>query len=119
MAMAYIANNMGNTILISASTAYECKAGARVYIAKGAKLISPPGRVGAKWLCTVENIKADVAEVIEMSGRRIIRAKTESAVKAKLLDLVQKGANIVEPAHQVTGGDWIAVCDHTAEVYKW
>ena len=79
---------------------------------RGGKLISEISRVGAKWLASVENPRATGASVEEFGFKRVVSAPTREAVEAKVRELQQFGASVVQEIECVDGV-WTAVCERS------
>lgn len=80
---------------------------------QGCRLMSPPAQVGSKWLASVDNPKLAVpATVHEMGFKRLISGPTREAVMAKVADLLERGAVLVQDA-ELADGVWTAVCEKT------
>jgi hypothetical protein len=79
---------------------------------RGGKLISEVSKVGAKWLASVENPRAAGAKVEEFGFKRVVSAPTRDAVDAKLRELLEMGATLVQQA-ELADGVWTAVCEKT------
>jgi class 3 adenylate cyclase len=78
---------------------------------KGHKLVSAVVQVGSKWLAGVDNPKLAVAATVEEFGfKRIVSAPTREAVAAKVADLVDRGAVLVQEP-EFADGVWTAVCE--------
>ncbi len=78
----------------------------------GARLISPITQVNNKWIATCEhpNIAVSACKVESLGHRRIVTGPTREAVSAKVDELVQFGAILVNDI-QSANGVWIAVCE--------
>ena len=80
---------------------------------QGCRLMSPPAQVGSKWLASVDNPKLAVpATVHEMGFKRLVSGPTREAVMAKVVDLLERGAVLVQDA-ELADGVWTAVCEKT------
>jgi class 3 adenylate cyclase len=80
---------------------------------QGCKLISPAAQVGSKWLASVENPRlANPATVQEMGFKRFISGPTRESVMAKVQDLLERGAVLIQEA-ELADGVWTAVCEKT------
>jgi class 3 adenylate cyclase len=78
---------------------------------KGHKLVSAVVQVGSKWLAGVDNPKLAVPATVEELGfKRIVSAPTREAVAAKVADLVERGAVLVQEP-EFADGVWTAVCE--------
>ena len=81
---------------------------------EGAKVISAPTQVGAKWMATFENRRATARVNVEKLGMKtVVTAATPEAVEAKVNELVSFGARIHQPLEEI-GGVWTAVLDDAA-----
>ena len=81
--------------------------------ARGHKLISAVVQVGSKWIASVDNPKLAVQATVEEFGfKRVISAPTREAVELKIMDLVERGAVLVQEA-ELADGVWTAVCEKT------
>jgi class 3 adenylate cyclase len=80
---------------------------------QGCKLISPAAQVGSKWLASVENPRlANPATVQDMGFKRFISGPTRESVMAKVQDLLERGAVLIQEA-ELADGVWTAVCEKT------
>jgi class 3 adenylate cyclase len=80
---------------------------------QGCRLISPVAQVGSKWLASVENPRlANPATVQEMGFKRFISGPTRESVMAKVQDLLERGAVLIQDA-ELADGVWTAVCEKT------
>jgi class 3 adenylate cyclase len=80
---------------------------------QGCRLISPVAQVGSKWLASVENPRlANPASVQEMGFKRFISGPTRESVMAKVQDLLERGAVLIQDA-ELADGVWTAVCEKT------
>ncbi|MGH8739420.1 MAG: hypothetical protein ACREUN_00840 [Burkholderiales bacterium] len=80
---------------------------------QGCRLISPMTQVGSKWIASVDNPRLVVpATVQEMGFKRLVSGPTREAVMAKVQDLLERGAVLVQEA-ELDDGVWTAVCEKT------
>ena len=126
----------GGDILISGETAEDVQAALDDLLARGAKVVTPLGRVGKAWVaaCTpaaqasaidrtstldlrdiqaalrARRAGAELCQVEEAGLKRIITGPTHEAVYARLMELLEAGATVVTDPEEGFGG-WIAVCD--------
>ena len=126
----------GGDILLSGETRDDVDAVLQELVGRGAKVITPLGLVGRKWVaaCTPPPKAADIdrtstldlsqiqaairqrrpeaalCRVDEMGLKRIVTGPTHDAVHARLAELLEEGATLVSPVKEEFGS-WIAVCD--------
>ena len=79
---------------------------------RGCKLVSEVSKVGAKWLASVDNPRAAGADVQEFGFKHVVSATTREAVDAKVRELLDMGATLVQEA-ELADGVWTAVCEKT------
>jgi len=104
-------SDAGSHFIVSAGTREGVEAELARLAAEGAKVISGPSQVGAKWMATFENRKLAVPVKVDKFGmKRVITAATREAVEAKVAELVGFGARVDQPVEEI-GGVWTAVLD--------
>ncbi len=70
-------------------------------------------RIGAKWFASVPNpARAVEASVQELGYTAVVTGPTREAVEARLRELLQYGARLVQPV-ELLDGVWTAVCDRS------
>jgi class 3 adenylate cyclase len=79
---------------------------------RGCNLVSEVSKVGAKWLASVDNPRAAGADVQEFGFKHVVSAITREAVDAKVRELLDMGATLVQEA-ELADGVWTAVCEKT------
>jgi class 3 adenylate cyclase len=80
---------------------------------QGCKLMSPVAQVGSKWLASVDNPRlASPATVQEMGFKHFVSGPTRESVMAKVQDLLERGAVLIQDA-ELAEGVWTAVCEKT------
>jgi hypothetical protein len=78
---------------------------------QGARLLSPPALVGSKWIATCENRRHAARVAVEQLGlKSIVSGPTREAVEAKVQELMQFGASLLQEVECVDGV-WTAVCE--------
>src|SRR4051812_5339762 len=107
-------SDAGSHFIVSGATRESVEAELVRFAAEGAKVISAPAQVGAKWIATFENRRAAARVNMEKLGMKtVISAATREAVEAKVGELVSFGARIEQPVEQIDGV-WTAVLDDVA-----
>jgi hypothetical protein len=107
-------SDAGMHFIVSGTTRESVEAELSRFAAEGAKVISPPTQVGAKWMATFENRRASVRVSVEKLGMKtMVTAATREAVEAKVNELVSFGARIDQPVEEI-GGVWTAVLDEAS-----
>ena len=80
---------------------------------QGCKLISPMTQVGSRWIASVDNPRLAVpASVKELGFKRFVSGPTREAVMAKVQDLLERGAVLIQDP-ELADGVWTAVCEKT------
>ena len=107
-------SDAGMHFIVSGTTRESVQAELARFAAEGAKVISAPAQVGAKWMATFENRRASVRVNVEKLGMKtMVTAATREAVEAKVKELVSFGARIDQPIEEI-GGVWTAVLDEAS-----
>ncbi|HWI38125.1 MAG TPA: adenylate/guanylate cyclase domain-containing protein [Burkholderiales bacterium] len=107
-------SDAGMHFIVSGTTRESVEAELARFSAEGAKVISAPTQVGAKWMATFENRRASVRVSVEKLGMKtMVTAATREAVEAKVKELVSFGARIDQPVEEI-GGVWTAVLDEAS-----
>jgi len=107
-------SDAGMHFIVSGATRESVEAELARFAAEGAKVISAPAQVGAKWMATFENRRAAVRVNVEKLGMKtMVTAATREAVEAKVNELVSFGARIDQPVEEI-GGVWTAVLDEAS-----
>jgi class 3 adenylate cyclase len=107
-------SDAGMHFIVSGTTRESVEAELSRFAAEGAKVISAPTQVGAKWMATFENRRASVRVSVEKLGMKtMVTAATREAVEAKVSELVSFGARIDQPIEEI-GGVWTAVLDEAS-----
>ena len=104
-------SDAGSHFIVSAATREIVEAELARYAAEGAKVISAPAQIGAKWMATFENRRRAVRVNVEKLGMKsVVTAPTREAVEARVAELVELGAHIDQPVEEIDGV-WTAVLD--------
>ena len=107
-------SDAGSHFIVSGASRESVEAELARFAAEGAKVISAPAQVGAKWMATFENRRAAVRVNVEKLGMKtVVSAATREAVEAKVNELVSFGARIDQPVEE-NGGVWTAVLDEAS-----
>jgi class 3 adenylate cyclase len=107
-------SDAGSHFIVSGATRASVEAELARFASEGAKVISAPAQVGAKWMATFENRRAAVRVSVEKLGMKtMVSASTREAVEAKVNELVSFGARIDQPLEE-NGGVWTAVLDEAS-----
>jgi class 3 adenylate cyclase len=103
----------GTHYIVSGHSQSRVQEAVQALALQGCRLMSPPAQVGSKWLASVDNPKLAVpATVHEMGFKRLVSGPTREAVMAKVGDLLERGAVLVQDA-ELADGVWTAVCEKT------
>jgi len=114
--------DVGARLFLSGTDAEEVKGALHAFLTRGAKLVSPPMRLGGKWVtaCTVPvephpSERAapeddDPCKVEELGLKRIVTGPTRGLVRLKAEELVQMGGTLIGDVENVDG-TWTALCD--------
>jgi hypothetical protein len=127
----------GAKLLLSGTGAEEIRSALHDFIARGAKVVSPPTKLGGKWiaactlpvrshpadrsdtfqladLATPESEKApqddDGCKVEELGFKRLVTGPSRGLVRLKAEELVHMGATLIGDVENVDG-KWTALCD--------
>jgi len=104
-------SDAGSHFIVSGPSRESVETELARFAAEGAKVISAPGQVGAKWMATFENRRAAARVSVEKLGMKtVVTAATREAVEAKVNELVSFGARVDHPIEDI-GGTWTAVLD--------
>lgn len=74
----------------------------------GAKVISPPSKVGTHWVAECTRPSDNGCEVRKEKWKLVVTGPSEEAVKNRVQHLISRGALILEPPHW-TGDRWAAL----------
>jgi class 3 adenylate cyclase len=103
----------GTHYIVSGHSQSRVQEAVQALALQGCRLMSPPAQVGSKWLASVDNPKLAIpATVHEMGFKRFVSGPTREAVMAKVGDLLERGAVLVQDA-ELADGVWTAVCEKT------
>jgi class 3 adenylate cyclase len=106
------ASDAGTHFIISGGTREAVEAELNRFAADGAKMLSAPAQIGARWIATCENRRTAVRVNVEKLGMKsIITASTREAVELKLRELLGFGARL-DGEIELVDGLWTAVCDN-------
>lgn len=127
----------GAKLLLSGADGEEVRSALHDFIRRGAKLVSPPMRLGGKWVtaCTppIQSHPADRSDTLhladlahprpeqaaeddnpckvhELGLKRIVTGPSRSLVRLKAEELVDRGATLIGDVEKVDG-TWTALCD--------
>ena len=104
-------SDAGSHFIVSGSTRQSVDAVLERLAKEGARLLSAPALVGAKWMATYENRRHSVRVNVEQFGlKSVISGPTREVVEAKVGELLQFGASMVQDIECVDGV-WTAVCE--------
>jgi class 3 adenylate cyclase len=107
-------SDAGSHFIVSGTTRETVEAELARFAAEGAKVISAPAQIGAKWMATFENRRAAARVSVEKLGMKtMVSAATREAVEAKVNELVSFGARIDQPLEE-NDGVWTAVLDEAS-----
>ena len=112
---------MGANLVIMGSGKSEVEAAAQALVAKGGKLLSKVEALGSKWVVTCEDPddRSKECTVVKLGLQLMIKGPTQQVVKEKVEEVVRRGAKLISPPSEATGGGWVAVCDDADQVHKW
>jgi class 3 adenylate cyclase len=106
-------SDAGSHFIVSGSTRQSVDAVLERMAREGVKLLSPPALVGARWMATCENRRHAVRASVEQFGlKSVISGPTREVVEAKVGELLQFGAALVQEIECVDGV-WTAVCERS------
>lgn len=106
-------SDAGSHFIVSGSTRQSVDAVLERLGKEGVKLLSPPALVGSKWMATCENRRHAVRVNVEQFGlKSIVSGPTREVVEAKVRELQQFGASMVQEIECVDGV-WTAVCERS------
>jgi hypothetical protein len=104
-------SDAGTHFIISGSTRESVEAVLQRLAAEGAKILADPTMVGAKWMATCENRRANLRVNVEKLGlKTVVSGATREAVEAKVRELLQYGARLDQQVECIDGV-WTAVCE--------
>ena len=104
-------SDAGSHFIVSGATRESVEAELERLGAEGAKLLSAPALVGAKWIAACENRRRAVRVNVEEFGlKTLVSGATREAVEAKVQELKEFGAAVVQEIECVDG-TWTAVCE--------
>ena len=104
-------SDAGSHFIISGTTREGVAATLERLAADGARVLAEPTMVGARWMATCENRRHAVRVSVEQFGlKSIIYGPTREVVEAKVGELLQFGASLVQEIECVDGV-WTAVCE--------
>ena len=104
-------SDAGSHFIISGTTREGVAATLERLGADGARVLAEPTMVGARWMATCENRRHAVRVSVEQFGlKSIISGPTREVVEAKVGELLQFGASLVQEIECVDGV-WTAVCE--------
>ena len=112
---------LGDNLVITGSDKGAVEAAANALAAKGAKILSKVEPLGSKWMVTCEDLseRSKECKVVKLGLQLVVKGPTEPIVKQKVQELVSRGAKLVSPPSEATGGGWVAICDDVGQVQKW
>jgi class 3 adenylate cyclase len=103
----------GSHFIVSGLSQSRVQEAVQALAVQGCKLISPMAQVGSKWIASVDNPKLAVpATIKELGFKRFVSGPTREAVMAKVQELLERGAVLVQEA-ELADGVWTAVCEKT------
>jgi class 3 adenylate cyclase len=105
-------SDAGSHLMVSGYSEAAVQAALEELGKQGRKLTSPISRVGDKWLATVDKPEAEGARVEQFGLQQMISGPTRESVEAKLKELQQYGARLVQDIEEVDGL-WTALCEKT------
>jgi hypothetical protein len=106
-------SDAGSHFIISGTTRERVAATLERLAADGARLLAEPTMVGARWMATCENRRHAVRVSVEQFGlKSIVSGPTREVVEAKVRELLQFGASLVQEIECVDGV-WTAVCERS------
>ncbi|HUG21629.1 adenylate/guanylate cyclase domain-containing protein [Piscinibacter sp.] len=106
-------SDAGSHFIISGTTRERVAATLERLTADGARLLAEPTIVGARWMATCENRRHAVRVSVEQFGlKSIVSGPTREVVEAKVRELLQFGASMVQEIECVDGV-WTAVCERS------
>jgi class 3 adenylate cyclase len=104
-------SDAGTHFIVSGGTRESVELVLERLAGQGARLLSPPALVGARWIATCENRRHAVRANVEQLGlKSMISGPTREVVVAKVQELVQFGARVVQEP-ECLDGVWTAVCE--------
>jgi hypothetical protein len=106
-------SDAGSHFIISGTTRESVAAAMERLAADGARVLAEPTMVGARWMATCENRRHAARVIVEQLGlKSMISGPTREAVDAKVQELVQYGARVLQEPECVDGV-WTAVCERS------
>ena len=104
-------SDAGSHFIISGTTRESVAATLERVAADGVRVLAEPTMVGARWMATCENRRHAVRASVEQMGlKTMVSGPTREVVEAKLRELTQFGAAIVQDLECVDGV-WTAICE--------
>jgi hypothetical protein len=104
-------SDAGSHFIVSGSTREGVAATLERLAADGARVLAEPTMVGARWMATCENRRQGVRVNVEQVGlKTLVSGPTREAVEAKVRELQQFGAALVQDL-ECADGVWTAVCE--------
>ncbi|MGQ0547063.1 MAG: adenylate/guanylate cyclase domain-containing protein [Betaproteobacteria bacterium] len=106
-------SDAGSHFIISGTTREGVATTLQRLAADGARVLAAPTMGGARWMATCENRRQAVRVNVEEFGlKTMVSGPTREAVEAKVRELQQFGARLVQDLECVDGV-WSAVCERT------
>lgn len=105
-----VVSDAGAHLMVSAYTEDSVRALLERFAAEGRRILAQPTRIGSKWFASVEKPGAAEATVRALGLKRLVSGATREAVDAKVAELLEFGAKLVQEPECVDGV-WTAVCE--------
>ena len=112
----------GDSLVLSGPTEEAVESALKGFVRRGAKIISPVGLVGRRWVaaCTVPQSPNDLdttqtlnlsdeVRVNHSGGNLILTGPSAEAVEFSLTGFLSLGATVVSPVSQI-GSSWVVMC---------
>ena len=104
-------SDAGSHFIISGTTRETVAATLERLGEDGARVLAEPTMVGARWMATCENRRHAVRASVEHMGlKTMVSGPTREVVEAKVRELTQFGAAVVQDLECVDGV-WTAICE--------
>jgi hypothetical protein len=103
-------SDVGTHYLIAGPTRPSVEQAIDGLVRKGCELVSPISQVGAKWLASCAHPRLGSVKVEALGLKRVVSGQSRAAVEAKVRELVDMGARLVQAA-ELEDGIWTAVCE--------
>ena len=103
-------SDVGTHYLISGPSRPSVEQAIDGLVRKGCELVSPISQVGAKWLASCAHPRLGSVKVESLGLKRVISGPSRAAVEAKVRELTDMGARLVQEA-ELDDGVWTAVCE--------